>query len=84
MARAAAAAGRPLRIEMHIGEAWLEDGRLLFRANGGPLVAEFRLVGESEAVVQAAVHKLPPQLAGSEHSRSIHGHQVRLIRLSDR
>jgi len=35
-ARAAAAAGRPLRIEMQIGDAWLEDDLLLFQVNGVP------------------------------------------------
>ncbi len=82
-ARAAAAAGRPQQIEMQIGDAWLEDGLLLFHVNGVPFVTEFRLVGEGEAVVGAAVHKLPPQLAGSEHKRSIEGHRVRLTRQSE-
>lgn len=82
-ARAATESGRPLRIDMQIGESWLEDGLLLFHVNGGPLVAEFRLVGEGEAVVGAAVHKLPLQFAGPECNRSIEGHRVRLTRRSD-
>lgn len=82
-ARAAALAGRLVRLEMQIGEPWLEDGLLLFHVNGGPFVSEFRLVGESEAVVGAAVHKLPPQFAGSEHKHSIEGHRVRLTRQSE-
>lgn len=41
-ARAAAAAGRPQRVDMQIGDAWLEDGLLLFHVNGAPFVAEFR------------------------------------------
>jgi hypothetical protein len=81
-ARAATESGRPQRIEMQIGEPWLEDGLLLFHVNGGPFVTEFRLVGQSEAVVGAAVHKLPPQFAAPEHSRSIAGHRVRLTRQS--
>jgi len=81
--RSAAAAGRPLRIEMQIDEPWLEDGLLLFHVKGGPFVTEFRLVGEGEALVGAAAHKLPPQFAGPEHSRSIEGHRVRLTRQSD-
>ena len=81
-ARAAAAAGRPLRIEMQISDAWLEDGLLLFRVNGVPFVSEFQLVSEGVALVGAAVHKLPAQFAESEHKRSIEGHRVRLTRQS--
>jgi hypothetical protein len=78
----AAAAGRPLRIEMQISDAWLEDDLLLFRVSGVPFVSEFRLVGEGVAVVGAAVHKLPAQFAESVHGRSIDGHRVRLTRQS--
>jgi hypothetical protein len=81
-ASAAAAAGKPLRIEMQISDAWLEDGLLLFRVNGVPFVSEFRLVGEGVAVVGAAVHKLPARLAESDHKRSIEGHRVILTRQS--
>jgi hypothetical protein len=82
-ARAATEAGRPGRIEMQIGEPWLENGLLLFHVNGGPFVTEFRLVGEDEAVVGAAMNKLPPTFAGPEYSRSIEGHRVRLTRKSE-
>jgi hypothetical protein len=81
-ARAAAAAGKPLRIEMQISDAWLEDGLLLFRVNGVPFVSEFRLVGEGVAVVGAAVHTLSGQFAYADHKRSIEGHRVRLTRQS--
>jgi hypothetical protein len=64
---------------MQIGEPWLEDDILLFHVNGGPFVTEFRLVGDHEAVVGAAVHKLPAQFAGRD-PRAIAGHQVRLTR----
>ncbi len=52
-ARAATEAGRPLRIEIQIGDAWLDDGVLLFHVNGAPFVAEFRPVGEGEALRSA-------------------------------
>lgn len=78
--RAAAAAGRPTRFEMQVGDPWLEDGLLLFRINGGPYITEFRLVRSNEAVVGAAVDKLPPEFAGPEHQRSIEGHRVLLTR----
>jgi hypothetical protein len=81
--RAVAAAGRPLRIELQIGDAWLEDGLLLFHVNEGSLVAEFRLVSESDAIVGAAVHKLPFQVSASAHKQSIEGHRVRLARRSE-
>jgi hypothetical protein len=80
--RAAAAAGRQLRIEMQISDVWLEDDLLLFRVNGVPFVSEFRLVDEGVAVVGAAVHKLPAEFAESVHKRSIDGHRVRLTRQS--
>ena len=79
-ARAAAAAGRPARFEMPVGKPWLEDDLLLFRLHDGPFVTEFRLVGRNEAVVGAAVHKLPSEFSGPEHLRSIEGHRVRLTR----
>ena len=78
--RAAAAAGRPTRFEMQVGDPWLEDGLLLFHLNGGPYITEFRLVGFNEAVVGAAMDKLPPEFAGPEHRRSIEGHRVQLTR----
>lgn len=81
-ARAAAAAGRPTRLEMRVGTPWLEDDLLLFHVNDGPFVTEFRIVSRNEAVVGAAVHKLPPEFAGPEHGRSIEGHRVRLRRQS--
>src|SRR4029077_12326660 len=72
--RAAAAAGRPTRFEMQVGDPWLEDGLLLFHMNGGPYITEFKLVRSSEAVVGAAVVKLPPDFGGPDHQRSIEGH----------
>jgi hypothetical protein len=78
--RAAAAAGMPKRFDMQIGDPWLEDGLLLFRLNGGPYISEFRLVASNEAVVGAAMDKLPPEFAGPEHRRMIEGHRVRLTR----
>jgi hypothetical protein len=45
---------------MQIGEPWLEDGLLLFHVNGGPYITEFRLVDSNEAVLGAAVGKVPP------------------------
>ena len=79
-ARAAAAAGCPMRLEMVVGEPWLEGGLLLFHVNSGPYITEFRLVAPDEAVVGAAVNKLPPELRGPDHQRSIDGHRVRLTR----
>jgi len=80
--RAAAAAGGPTRFEMQIGEPWLEDGLLLFHVNGGPYITEFRLVDSNEAVLGAAVGKVPPEFAGPDHQRSIDGHRVQLSRQS--
>ena len=77
---AAAATGRPTRFEMQVGQPWLEDDLLLFYVNGGPVATEFRLLSRNEAVVGAAVHKLPPELSGPEHRESIEGHRVRLTR----
>ena len=68
---------------MQIGDPWLEDGLLLFRVNGGPYITEFRLVGSNEAVIGAAVGKLPPEFAGPEHQRSMEGHRVHLTRALD-
>jgi hypothetical protein len=65
---------------MQIGEPQLDEGRLLFHINGGPHWSEFRLVGADEAIVGAAIDKLPPEYAGPEHRRSIEGHRVRLSR----
>ncbi len=82
-ARAAAAAGRPARFEMQIGDVWLEDGRLLFHVNGGPYITEFRLLDSNEAVVGGAVDKLPPEFAGPGYQQSIGGHRVQLSRQSE-
>ena len=79
-ARAAAVAGKPTRVEMQVGDAWLEDGVLFFYLNGGPCITEFRLVDSDEAVVGAAVGKLPPAYSGPDYQRSIEGHRVRLTR----
>jgi len=65
---------------MQVGDPWLEDGLLLFHLNSGPYVTEFRLVGPDEAVVGAAVHKLPPEFAKPEHQVSIEAHRVHLTR----
>ena len=65
---------------MLVGEPWIEEGLLLFRVNGGPYITEFRLVGPDEAVVGAAVNKLPPELRSPDHKQSIEGHRVRLTR----
>lgn len=67
--------------ELQIGEPWLEKDVLLFHVNGGPFVTEFRIVGEQEAIVGAAVHTLPAQFAGVHH-RTIEGHRVRFMRRS--
>jgi hypothetical protein len=79
-ARAAAAAGSSTRMEVQVGEPWLEDGLLLFHVNGGPYMTEFRLVGPDLAVVGAAINKLPPEFMGPDYQRSIEGHRVRLTR----
>jgi hypothetical protein len=79
-AREAARQGRPTRIEIPIGSPWLESGVLLFRLHEGPYISEFRLTGPDEAVVGAAVDKLPAEFVGPEFQRSIEGHRVRLIR----
>ena len=80
--RAMAAAGRPTRFEMQVGEPWLEDGLLLFHINGWPGVSEFRLVGPNEAVVGAAISKLPPELTKPEYRQAIERHRVQLTRQS--
>ena len=61
----------------------LKDGVLLFHVSGGPFITEFRLLGKAEAVVGAALHKLPQgAFSGYERSaaRSAAAHQVRLLR----
>ena len=80
--RAMAAAGRPTRFEMQVGEPWLEDGLLLFHINGWPDVSEFRLVGPNQAVVGAAVSKLRPELTKPEYRAAIERHRVQLTRQS--
>ena len=82
-ARAAAAVGRSTRLEVPVGAPWLEDGALLFSIHGSPYITEFRLAGPNEAVVGAAVAKLPPEFSGPEHQRSIEGHRVRLTRQAE-
>ena len=79
-AREAAAQGRPTRWEIPIESPWLEAGVLYFRTNNSPFVSEFRLTGPDEAVVGAAVDKLPAELTGPSFQRSIEGHRVRLTR----
>ncbi|MGE3807931.1 MAG: hypothetical protein AB7K24_24975 [Gemmataceae bacterium] len=82
-AREAAAQGRPTRWEIPIESPWLEAGVLFFRMNNSPFVSEFRLTGPDEAVVGAAVDKLPAELTGPSFQRSIEGHRVRLTRQSE-
>jgi hypothetical protein len=67
-----------MRLQMQVGAPTLEEGRALFTINGGPYLTEFRLLGGGEAAVGAAVDKLPPEMAGPEHQRSIEGHRVRM------
>jgi len=82
-AREAAAQGRPTRFEVPIESPWLESGVLFFRANNAPFVAEFRLAGPNDAVVGAAVEKLPAEFTGPAFQRSIDGHRVHLTRQSE-
>jgi hypothetical protein len=82
-AREADAQGRPTRFEVPIESPWLESGVLFFRANNAPFVSEFRLAGPNDAVVGAAVEKLPAEFTGPEFQRSIEGHRVRLTRQSE-
>jgi len=82
-AREAASQGRPTRFEVPVGSPWLESGVLFFRTHNGPFISEFRLAGPDEAVVGAAVDKLPADFAGPEFQRSIEGHRVRLTRQPD-
>jgi hypothetical protein len=82
-AREAAAEGRPTRLEVPIESPWLESGVLFFKVNNSPFVSEFRLAGPDEAVVGAAVDRLPAEFTGSEFQRSIEGHRVRLTRQSE-
>jgi hypothetical protein len=63
---------------MKVGTPTLDGERLLFDVNDGPYATEFRLVGEGEAILGAALDKLPRELAGLEHHRSIEGHRVLL------
>jgi hypothetical protein len=81
-AREAASLGQPTRIEIEVGSPWLESGVLFFSMPDGPYISEFRLAGPDEAVVGAAVDKLPAELSGPEYQRSIEGHWVRLTRQS--
>lgn len=73
----------PRRYEMQVGPPTIEEGRALFSLNGGPFGTEFRLIGNDEALLGAAIDKLPPEMAGPEHRRSIEGHRVRLTKVSD-
>lgn len=73
---------RPTRHRVQVGVPTIEEGRALFDMNGGPFATEFRLLGGGEAVVGAAVDKLPPEFSGPEHQRSIEGHRVRLARIA--
>jgi len=77
---AAAAAGRPTRLEMTVGNPWQEEGRLLFHINEGPYLSEFKLAGTNDAVLGAAVDKLPPEFTGPDEMPSIEGHRVHLSR----
>ena len=68
---AATVAGRPTWAEMQIGEPWLEDGVLFFYVNGGPFMSEFRLLGQAEAVVGVALHKLARRPRGRGGCRGL-------------
>jgi hypothetical protein len=72
---------KPMRLEMQIGTPIAEQERVLFTANGGPYLSEFRLAGNDEAVVGAAPDKIPAEFAGPEFARSIEGHRIRLRRV---
>lgn len=67
---------------MQVGVPSFDEVRLLFGVNGSPIVTEFRIVGENEAVLGAAVDKLPPEFTGPEFQRSAEGHRVRLRKQS--
>jgi hypothetical protein len=73
---------RPMRHQVQVGAPTIEEGRALFSMHGGPFVTEFRLLGGGEAVVGAAVDRLPPEFTGPEHQRSIEGHRVHMTRMS--
>ena len=66
-ARAAKESGRPQRIEMQIGEPWLEDGLLLFHVDGGPFVSvsEARVgTGNEEVLVGTEQGELASDWSG--------------------
>jgi hypothetical protein len=73
----------PRRVQMQIGNVSLDEGRVLFVLNGSPFPAEFRLVAPREAVVGAAVDRIPPELSGPEYHRSVEGHRVRFRKLGE-
>lgn len=73
----------PRRYAMQVGMPTLDEGRLLFDLNRGPFVTEFRLLGEDEAVLGAALDKLPPEFSGPEFQQSAEGHRVRLRKQSE-
>jgi hypothetical protein len=72
--------GMPEQIDMKIVEAWVEDGVVLFRTENSPWPAEFRLVGDDEAVVGGAVDKLPPKIRERLTQRAIEGHRFHVRR----
>jgi hypothetical protein len=74
---------KPMRHQMPVGVPILDKERLLFGSEGSPFLAEFRLVGENEAVVGAAIDKLPPEFTGPEFLQSAEGHRVRLRKQSE-
>jgi hypothetical protein len=71
---------KPRRHDMVVGPPTVEDGRALFTLNGGPYITEFLLLGNGEALVGAALDKIPPEFSGPEFARSIEGHRIRLRR----
>jgi hypothetical protein len=71
----------PRRYDRPIGTPTVEEGRALFSVDGAPSPAEFRLLGGGEAIVGAALDKLPPELAGPEHQRAFEAHRVRLRKI---
>lgn len=74
---------RPRSLQMRLGPPTFEADRALFTINDGPYITEFRLIGDREAAVGAAVDKLPPEFSEPEYQRSIEGHRVRLTKVPD-
>jgi len=80
MVRAYPPNGRSMRIEMNIGEPWVENGALLFSTNGSPIETEFRLLGTDEAVVGASLDRVATVFSGMDLRRSLEAHRIFLVR----